>query len=306
MERNNTMTKATKLGGTFTLSGTSTTIHRMGYGAMQLSGPEIWGPPRDVDAAIAMLREAVDAGVNHIDTSDYYGPHVTNQIIKKALHPYRDGLLIVTKLGARRGEDKSWNPARSRQDLIDGVHDNLRNLGLDALDVVNLRVGGMMEPIEGSIEEPITVLTELKRQGLIRHIGVSNVSPTQFREAQKITEIVCVQNFYNVANRNDDAFIDALAQQGIAYVPFFPLGGFTPLQSSVLDQVAANMQATPMQIALAWLLHRSPNILLIPGTSSLKHLRENLNAAALQLPSQVISKLDAVAETVRAATVSSS
>ncbi len=303
MERNNTMTKATKLGGTFTLSGTSTTIHRMGYGAMQLSGPEIWGPPRDVDAAIAVLREAVDAGVNHIDTSDYYGPHVTNQIIKKALHPYREGLLIVTKLGARRGEDKSWNPARSRQDLIDGVHDNLRNLGLDALDVVNLRVGGMMEPIEGSIEEPITVLTELKRQGLIRHIGVSNVSPTQFREAQKITEIVCVQNFYNVANRNDDAFIDALAQQGIAYVPFFPLGGFTPLQSSVLDQVAANMQATPMQIALAWLLHRSPNILLIPGTSSLKHLRENLNAAALQLPSQVISKLDAVAETVRAATV---
>ena len=305
MERNNTMTKATKLGGTFTLSGTSTTIHRMGYGAMQLSGPEIWGPPRDVDAAIAMLREAVDAGVNHIDTSDYYGPHVTNQIIKKALHPYRDGLLIVTKLGARRGEDKSWNPARSRQDLIDGVHDNLRNLGLDALDVVNLRVGGMMEPIEGSIEEPITVLTELKRQGLIRNIGVSNVSPTQFREAQKLTEIVCVQNFYNVANRNDDAFIDALAQQGIAYVPFFPLGGFTPLQSSVLDQVAANMQATPMQIALAWLLHRSPNILLIPGTSSLKHLRENLNAAALQLPSQVISKLDAVAETVRAATRSS-
>src|SRR5580698_1396256 len=299
MQRKNAMTKATKLGGTFTLSGTSTTIHRMGYGAMQLSGPEIWGPPRDVDAAIAVLREAVDTGVNHIDTSDYYGPHVTNLIIKKALHPYPDGLLIVTKLGARRGEDKSWNPARSRQDLIDGVHDNLRNLGLDALAVVNLRVGGMMEPIEGSIEEPVTVLAELKRQGLIRHIGVSNVSPTQFREAQKITEIVCVQNFYNVANRNDDAFIDALAGQGIAYVPFFPLGGFTPLQSSVLDQLAESMQATPMQIALAWLLHRSPNILLIPGTSSLKHLRENLNAATLELPREVISKLDAIAETVR-------
>jgi pyridoxine 4-dehydrogenase len=299
MERKNAMTKATKLGGTFTLSGTSTTIHRMGYGAMQLSGPEIWGPPRDVDAAIAVLREAVDTGVNHIDTSDYYGPHVTNLIIKKALHPYPDGLLIVTKLGARRGEDKSWNPARSRQDLIDGVHDNLRNLGLDALAVVNLRVGGMMEPIEGSIEEPVTVLAELKRQGLIRHIGVSNVSPTQFRVAQKITEIVCVQNFYNVANRNDDAFIDALAGHGIAYVPFFPLGGFTPLQSSVLDQVAESMQATPMQIALAWLLHRSPNILLIPGTSSLKHLRENLNAATLELPREVISKLDAIAETVR-------
>lgn len=301
MEGKNTMTKATKLGGTFTLSGTSTNIYRMGYGAMQLSGPEIWGPPRDVDAAIAVLREAVDVGVNHIDTSDYYGPHVTNQIIKQALHPYREGLLIVTKLGARRGDDKSWNPARSRQDLIDGVHDNLRNLGLDVLDVVNLRVGGMMEPIEGSIEEPITVLTELKRQGLICHIGVSNVSPTQFREAQKITEIVCVQNFYNVANRNDDAFIDALAQQGIAYVPFFPLGGFTPLQSQVLDQVAESMQVSPMQIALAWLLHRSPNILLIPGTSSLKHLRENLNAATLQLPSEVISELDAIAESVRAA-----
>src|SRR5580704_1085233 len=301
MERKNAMTKATKLGGTFTLSGTSTTIHRMGYGAMQLSGPEIWGPPRDVDAAIAVLREAVDAGVNHIDTSDYYGPHVTNQIIKKALHPYRDGLLIVTKLGARRGDDKSWIPARSRQDLIDGVHDNLRNLGLDALDVVNLRMGGMMEPIEGSIAEPLSALAELKAQGLIRHIGVSNISPAQFREAQTITGIVCVQNFYNVANRADDAFIDDLAKQGVAYVPFFPLGGFTPLQSSVLDHVAASMKVTPMQIALAWLLHRSPNILLIPGTSSIKHLRENLNAATLELPSKVISELDAIAESVRAA-----
>ena len=295
------MTKAKKLGGTFSLSGISTSLYRMGYGAMQLAGPEIWGPPRDVDAAIAVLREAVDAGVNHIDTSDYYGPHITNQIIKKALYPYRDGLLIVTKLGARRGDDKSWLHARSRQELIDGVHDNLRNLGLDAIDVVNLRVGGMMEPIEGSIEEPLSVLAELKGQGLIRHIGVSNVSPAQFREARTITEIVCVQNFYNVANRNDDAFIDALAEQGIAYVPFFPLGGFTPLQSSVLDRIAASMQVAPMQIALAWLLHRSPNILLIPGTSSIKHLRENLNAATLELPSEVISELDAIAESVRAA-----
>jgi pyridoxine 4-dehydrogenase len=297
----NKMTKASKLGGTFTLSGTSTSLYRMGYGAMQLAGPEVWGPPRDVDAAMAVLREAVDVGVNHIDTSDYYGPHVTNLIIKKALHPYRDGLLIVTKLGARRGEDKSWIPALSRQELIDGVHDNLRNLGVEALDVANLRVGGMMEPTEGSIEEPLTVLAELKRQGLIRYIGVSNVSPAQFREAQKITEVVCVQNFYNVANRNDDAFIEDLAGKGIAYVPFFPLGGFTPLQSSVLDQVAASMQATPMQVALAWLLHRSPNILLIPGTSSLKHLRENLNAATLELPSKVVSELDAIAESVRAA-----
>jgi pyridoxine 4-dehydrogenase len=295
------MTKAKKLGGPFTLPGISSSVYRMGYGAMQLSGPEIWGPPRDVDAAIAVLREAVDSGVNHIDTSDYYGPHVTNQIIKKALHPYRDGLLIVTKLGARRGEDKSWIPARSRQDLIKGVHDNLRNLGLDALEVVNLRVGGMMEPIEGSIAEPLSVLAELKAQGLIRHIGVSNISPAQFREAQTITEIVCVQNFYNVANRTDDPFIDDLAKQGVAYVPFFPLGGFTPLQSSVLDQVAASMKVTPMQIALAWLLHRSPNILLIPGTSSLKHLRENLNAATLELPAKVIAELDAIAESVRSA-----
>jgi len=295
------MTKAKKLGGTFTLPGISSSVYRMGYGAMQLSGPEIWGPPRDVDAAIAVLREAVDSGVNHIDTSDYYGPHVTNQIIKKALHPYRDGLLIVTKLGARRGEDKSWIPARSREELRKGVHDNLRNLGLDALEVVNLRVGGMMEPIEGSIAEPLSVLAELKAQGLIRHIGASNISPAQFREAQTITEIVCVQNFYNVANRADDAFINDLAKQGVAYVPFFPLGGFTPLQSSVLDQVAASMKVTPMQIALAWLLHRSPNILLIPGTSSLKHLRENLNAATLELPAKVIAELDAIAESVRSA-----
>ena len=262
------MTKQMDLGGTFTLPGTSMTLNRMGYGAMQLAGPQVWGPPRDVDAAIAVLREAVAAGVNHIDTSDFYGPHVTNQIIKQALHPYPDGLVIVTKVGARRGADKSWIHALSRQELIDAVHDNLRNLGLDTLDVVNLRVGGIMGPSEGSIEEPLTVLAELKRQGLIRHLGLSNVSPEQLAEAQTITEIVCVQNFYNVAHRNDDGFIDDLAKQGIAYVPFFPLGGFTPLQSSALDAAAASLQATPMQVALAWLLQRSPNILLIPGTSS--------------------------------------
>jgi len=279
------MLQQTDLAGSFTLPGTCMTVNRMGYGAMQLAGPEVFGPPRDVDAAIAVLREAVESGVNHIDTSDYYGPHVTNQIIKRALHPYPDGLVIVTKLGARRGADKSWIPALSRQELIDGAHDNLRNLGLDTLDVVNLRVGGFTEPSEGSIEEPLTVLAELKRQGLIRHIGMSNVSPGQLAEAQSITEIVCVQNFYNVAHRNDDAFIDDLAAQGIAYVPFFPLGGFTPLQSSALDAAAASVQATPMQVALAWLLQRSPNILLIPGTSSLEHLRENLQASMLQIQS---------------------
>jgi pyridoxine 4-dehydrogenase len=270
------------------------TLNRIGYGAMQLAGPQVWGPPRDVDGAIAVLREAVAAGVNHIDTSDYYGPHVTNQIIKRALHPYPEGLVIVTKLGARRGEDKSWFPALSRQELIDGVHDNLRNLGLDTLDVVNLRVGGVMAPSEGSIEAPLTVLAELKRQGLIRHLGLSNVNPKQLAEAQTITDIVCLQNMYNLAQRNDDKFIQDLAAQGIAYVPFFPLGGFTPLQSSALDAVAASLRATPMQVALAWLLQRSPNILLIPGTSSVKHLRENLNAATLQLPSEMLAELDSI------------
>jgi aryl-alcohol dehydrogenase-like predicted oxidoreductase len=270
------------------------TLNRMGYGAMQLAGPQVWGPPRDIDGAIAVLREAVAAGVNHIDTSDFYGPHVTNQVIKQALHPYPDGLVIVTKVGARRGDDKSWLHALSRQELIDGVHDNLRNLGLDRLDVVNLRVGGVMGPSEGSIEEPLTVLAELKHQGLIRHLGLSNVSPEQLAEAQTITEIVCVQNLYNVAHRHDDGFIDDLAGQGIAYVPFFPLGGFSPLQSSALDAVAASLQVTPMQVALAWLLQRSPNILLIPGTSSVKHLRENLNAAMLQLPSERIADLDSI------------
>lgn len=288
------MTKHTDLGGSFTLSGTSTSLQRMGYGAMQLAGPQVYGPPRDRNAAIAVLREAVETGVNHIDTSDFYGPHVTNQIIKQALHPYPEELVIVTKVGARRPADKSWIHALSRQELIDAVHDNLRNLGLDALDVVNLRVGGVMGPSEGSIEEPLTVLAELRRQGLIRHLGVSNVSPAQFAEAQAITEIVCVQNFYNVAQRSDDSFIDDLARQGVAYAPFFPLGGFTPLQSSTLDAAAAALGATPMQVALAWLLQRSPNILLIPGTSSVAHLRENLSAATLQLPSETIASLNAI------------
>jgi aryl-alcohol dehydrogenase-like predicted oxidoreductase len=288
------MTAQTKLGGTFTFSGTSINLNRMGYGAMQLAGPQVWGPPRDVDGAIVVLREAVAAGVNHIDTSDFYGPHVTNQIIKRALHPYPDGLVIVTKVGARREEDKSWIHALSRQELIDGVHDNLRNLDLDRLDVVNLRVGGVTGPSEESIEEPLTVLAELKRQGLISHLGLSNVSPKQLEEAQTITEIVCVQNLYNLTQRNDDDFIDILARQGIAYVPFFPLGGFSPLQSSALDEAAASLQATSMQLALSWLLQRSPNILLIPGTSSVDHLRENLKAATLQIPAEMVANLDSI------------
>ena len=285
------------LGGVFTLPGTSLTVRRMGYGAMQLAGPGVFGPPRDRDEALAVLREAVASGLDHIDTSDFYGPHVTNQLIRDALHPYPADLVIVTKVGARRGADKSWIPALSSQELIDAVHDNLKNLGVDVLDVVNLRVGGLMEPSEGSIEEPLTALTELKREGFIRHIGLSNVTPTQLAQAQSITEIVCIQNFYNVAHRNDDAFIDDLGRQGVAYVPFFPLGGFTPLQSSVIDAVAAKLQATPMQIALAWLLHRALNILLIPGTSSLAHLRENLAAAELNLPDEAINQLNGVANT---------
>ena len=288
------MIQQTDFADRFTLPGTGMTVNRVGYGAMQLAGPHVYGPPRDTDEAIAVLREAVESGVNHIDTSDYYGPHVTNQIIKQALHPYPDGLVIVTKLGARRGTDTSWIPALSRQELIDGTHDNLKNLGLDALDVVNLRVGGFTEPSEGSIEEPLTALAELKRQGLIGHIGLSNVTPKQLAEAQAIVEIVCVQNFYNVAQRKDDAFINDLAAQGIAYVPFFPLGGFTPLQSSALDEAAASLKATPMQLALAWLLHRSPNILLIPGTSSRKHLRENMQAAKLQIPTELVADLESV------------
>ena len=283
------------LGGSFTFENTSLSVNRMGYGAMQLAGPQVWGPPRDPDAAVRVLREAIAAGVNHIDTSDFYGPHVTNRIIKEALHPYLTGLVIVTKLGARRGPDKSWIHALSRQELIDGVHDNLRNLGLDRLDIVNLRVGDPMGPTEGSIEQPLTVLADFKRQGLIRHLGLSNVTPRQFAEAQKISEIVCVQNLYNVAQRNDDRFIDELERQGIAYVPFFPLGGFSPLQSAVLDAVAASMQAKPMQVALAWLLHRARNILLIPGTSSIEHLRENLEAAAIKLSPAAIANLGSIA-----------
>jgi len=287
--------ETTNLGGSFTFLGTSMTVHRLGYGAMQLAGPGVWGPPRDPDAAVAVLREAVAAGVNHIDTSDFYGPHVTNQIIRRALHPYPKELVIVTKVGARRGADKSWIPALSRQELIDGVHDNLRNLGLESLDVVNLRVGGVAEPSEGSIAEPLATLVELKHQGFIRNIGLSNVTPTQLAEAQTMMEIVCVQNYYNLAHRNDDAFIDDIAAQGIAYVPFFPLGGFSPLQSSVLDAAAASMRVTSMRVALAWLLQRSPNVLLIPGTSSVEHLRENLAAAAFTLPVETLARLDAIA-----------
>jgi aryl-alcohol dehydrogenase-like predicted oxidoreductase len=282
------------LGGTFTFPGTTMTINRMGYGAMQLAGPHVWGPPRDREQAIAVLREAVDSGVNHIDTSDFYGPHVTNQIIREALHPYRDGLVIVTKVGARRGEDGSWIPALSPEELAGGVEDNLRNLGLDVLDVVNLRVGGLTAPTEGSIKSQFTALAEMREQGKIRELGISNVTPTQLAEAQEIAPVVCVQNFYNLAHREDDRFVDALAAEGIAYVPFFPLGGFTPLQSSVLDSTAASVGVTPMQLALAWLLQRSPNILLIPGTSSVQHLRENLQAAQIALSPEVVGTLNSI------------
>ena len=283
------------LGGRFTFPGTSLMVERMGYGAMQLAGPGVYGPPRDPAGALAILREAVAAGVNHIDTSDYYGPHITNQTIRQALHPYRDGLVIVTKLGARRPADKSWQPASSPQDLTDGVHDNLRNLGVDALDIVNYRVMGSGHgPEEGSVAEQVAVLADLKRKGLIRHIGISNATAAQVAEAQAITDVVCVQNNYNLAQRTDDALIDDLARQGIAYVPFFPLGGFTPLQSSTLSAVAVRLGATPMQVALAWLLHRSPNILLIPGTSSVAHLRENLAAAQLTLSPQNLEELNGI------------
>jgi pyridoxine 4-dehydrogenase len=289
-----------KLGGQFTFPGTSLTIHRMGYGAMQLAGRDgnklVWGPPRDVEGAIAVLREAVASGVNHIDTSDFYGPHVTNQLICRALHPYPEGLVIVTKVSARRGEDGSWLPAMSREELTAAVHDNLRNLKLDAIDVVNLRsLHGIHGPGEGSIEEPITVLAELQQKGLIRHIGVSNVTATQIDEARRIVPIVCVQNHYNLAQRADDELVDRLAAESIAYVPYFPLGGFSPLQSSTLSDVAAELGATPMQVALAWLLHRAPNIMVIPGTSSVEHLRENLVAAQLALSKDVLAKLDVMA-----------
>ena len=293
------MTTQTSLGGSFTLPNTSITLNRMGYGAMKLAGPQVWGPPADVDGAIAVLREAVASGVNHIDTSDYYGPHVTNQIIKRALHPYPADLVIVTKLGARRAPDKSWPHARSRQELIDGVHDNLRNLGLDRLDVVNLRVGAVERPSEGSIEEPLTVLAELKRQGLIRHLGLSNITPGQLAEGQKITEIVCVQNMYNVVQRSDDGFIDELAKQGVAYVPFFPLGGFTPLQSSALDTAAAAFRTTPMKIALAWLLAQKPWIVPIPGTTKLGRLEENIGADAVELTSADLREIEIASSKIK-------
>jgi aryl-alcohol dehydrogenase-like predicted oxidoreductase len=287
-----------KLGGSFAFPGTSLTVRRMGYGAMQLSGPGIYGPPAHPDEAVAVLREAVASGVNHIDTSDYYGPHITNHIIRKALHPYPAGLVIVTKLGARRPADKSWQPAISADELKAGVHDNLRNLGLDALDIVNYRVmGDGHGTAEGSIAKEVAVLAGLRREGLIRHIGISNATAAQVAEAQQITEIVCVQNHYNLAYRHDDALIDDLARQGVAYVPFFPLGGFTPLQSSTLSSVATRLGSTPMQVALAWLLQRSPNILLIPGTSSVAHLRENLAAAALTLSPENLAELDSIAAT---------
>src|SRR5580700_1751045 len=298
---NNMMSNATSeatLGGRFTFPGTSLKVQRIGYGAMQLAGPGVWGPPKDPDSAVAVLREAVAAGVNHIDTSDYYGPHVTNQIIRRALHPYPTGVVIVTKLGARRPPDQSWQPAISPQELTAGVHDNLRNLGLDALDIVNYRVmGSIHDPEEGSVAEQVTVLADLRRKGLIRHIGLSNVTSAQVAEAQAITDVVCVQNNYNLAHRHDDALIDDLARQGIAYVPFFPLGGFTPLQSSTLSAVADRLGAKPMQVALAWLLHRSPNILLIPGTSSAAHLRENLAAGQLTLSRETVAELDGIAAT---------
>ena len=280
--------------GTFTLGHRAVT--RLGYGAMQLAGPGVFGPPKDHDAALVVLREAVESGVDHIDTSDFYGPHVTNKLIREALAPYADDLVIVTKVGARRGDDKSWNPAFSPEELTQAVHDNLRNLGLDVLEVVNLRaMFSAHGPAEGSIEAPLTALAELQRKGLVRHIGLSNVTPAQIAEGRRIAPIVCIQNHYNLAQRGDDALIDDLARDGIAYVPFFPLGGFQPLQSATLSEVAAGLDVTPMQVALAWLLRRAPNILLIPGTSSVAHLRENLAAAELHLPGDAVTTLDAIA-----------
>lgn len=279
--------------GTFRLGDRD--VNRMGYGAMQLAGPGVFGPPRDHAAALAVLRAAVGSGVNHIDTSDFYGPHVTNQLIREALQPYPDNLVIVTKVGAVRGEDASWLPAQSPAELARAVHDNLRNLGIEALDVVNLRVmGDVHSPSEGSIAEQFSALAKLREQGLIRHLGLSNATPAQLAEAQAIAPVVCVQNHYNIVHRDDDAMIDALAAQGIAYVPFFPLGGFSPLQSSRLEEIAAGLGATPMQTALAWLLRRSPNLLLIAGTSSLGHLQENLEAANLSLPAETLAALDAI------------
>ncbi len=289
------MISTTKLGGTFTFPGTAMTVNRMGYGAMQLAGPHVFGPPKDRDAAVAVLRKAVESGVDHIDTSDFYGPYVTNQIIREALSPYAEDLTIVTKVGALRGADGSWNPAASPEQLIQAVESNLRNLGLDALDVVNMRsMLGHPAPAEGSLEPQVMALAELQRRGLVKHIGLSNVTRTQVADARKICAIVCVQNLYNVAHREDDALVDELAGDGIAYVPYFPLGGFSPVQSSILDETAKELGTTPMAVALAWLLERSPNLLLIPGTSSVKHLRENLAAAELKLPAKVIEKLNGI------------
>ena len=286
--------------GTFTLG--ERTVKRIGYGAMQLAGPGVFGPPKDRAAALAVLREAVASGVNHIDTSDFYGPHVTNELIREALHPYPDDLVIVTKIGAKRGADASWNPAFSTEELKSAVHDNLRNLGVDVLDVVNLRLMfDIHGPAEGSIEAPLSVLADLRRQGLLRHIGLSNVTSTQIAQGRRIAPIVCVQNQYNLVHREDDALIDDLSTAGIAFVPFFPLGGFSPLQSTALDDIAAQLQATPMQVALAWLLRRAPNILLIPGTSSVAHLRENIEAGSLQLPQEAMIALDHIGMTARAA-----
>lgn len=277
-------------------------VKRLGYGAMQLAGPGVFGPPKDREAAVAVLREAVASGVDHIDTSDFYGPHVTSHIIREALHPYSDDLTIVTKIGARRGDDASWLPAFSAEELEKAVHDNLRNLGLDVMDVVNLRIMFSAHgPAEGSIEKELTIVADLQRRGLVRHIGLSNVTRKQIEEGRKIAEIVCVQNMYNLAHREDDALVDELAGQGIAYVPFFPLGGFSPLQSSTLSGVAERLGATPMQVALAWLLRRSPNILLIPGTSSVAHLRENLAAGDLELSDEVLAELDSVGQASAAA-----
>ena len=289
------MSATADLGGVFTPAGTNLALKRIGYGAMQLTGPMAFGPPDDRREAVAVLREAVRLGINHIDTSDYYGPAIANEIIREALYPYPEGLTIVTKVGARRGRDKSWAAALSRQELIDGVHDNLRHLGLDALAVVNLRVGGPFGPNDTSIAEPLAVLAELQAQGLIRHIGLSNISPSQFAQGETIAKIVCVQNHYNLAHRQDDRLIADLAGKGIAFVPFFPLGGFRPLQSPILDEAAAALDATRRQVALAWLLQRGPNVLIIAGTSSTKHLRENLKAATLQLPPETVADLDEIA-----------
>ena len=278
----------------FKFANTSVTVNRVGYGAMQLAGPHVFGPPKDMDMAIRVLREAIELGVDHIDTSDFYGPYVTNQIIKKALHPYPKNLTLVTKVGALRGADSSWNGAIKKQELIDAVHSNLKNLGVDALDIVNLRVGPPIFPEGMSLHEPFSVLADLQKQGFIRHLGLSTVTPLQLAECQKISPVVCIQNLYNVTQRKDDSFIEDLAKQGIAYVPYFPLGGFTPLQSTTLNAIAESMSATPMQVALAWLLERSPNILLIPGTSSLAHLRENMKVADLKLTPKMLAELDSI------------